>query len=44
MNKLQVFGAPRPQQYYTLQEEKGDIPHSHMLKFIFVVLLSQFML
>ncbi|XP_041817440.1 structural maintenance of chromosomes flexible hinge domain-containing protein 1 [Chelmon rostratus] len=22
MNKLQVFGAPRPQQYYTLQEEK----------------------
>lgn len=44
INTLQVFGAPLPQQYYNLKEQIGDLSHSHIWKFIFVVLFSQIVL
>uniref|UniRef100_A0A671V011 Structural maintenance of chromosomes flexible hinge domain containing 1 n=1 Tax=Sparus aurata TaxID=8175 RepID=A0A671V011_SPAAU len=36
-----MFGAPYPQQYYTLQDQIGDLSHSHDLQLVVVALLGQ---
>ena len=36
IDRLQVFGAPLPQQYYTLKKDTGENSHSPVLKLIFL--------